>query len=125
MSAASARWARSSRSSARSPPQWAAPTCAPVANAHAVGDAVGARAIGVREQREQVAVVPVREHVGAAQHGGEALPVRALHEQHGELVAVANTGRDHASQHPAAERGGERADQVVEVHHVLKRQFRA
>ena len=58
--------------------------------AHAVGDALAAGAVGVREQREQVAAVPAGEDVGAAQDGREVVGVGAAHEQDRELVAVAH-----------------------------------
>ena len=73
---------------------------------HAPGDDVRPGAIGVGQQREQVTAVPGDEEVGAAQQGGQLTGLGAAHEQHAELLPVADGAGDHAPQHPAASGAG-------------------
>ena len=61
--------ARLSRSKAVSPTQWAAPTAIGMSTRleEPLGGAVGARAVGGGQQREQLVGLPAHEHVGVAQ----------------------------------------------------------
>ena len=56
-----------------SPTQWAAPSAMSrsTAVAQPLGGALGARAVGGGQQREQLVGLPADDHVGVAQAGGE------------------------------------------------------